>query len=268
MAETYWKSHICLSRILDPYISSAHQVEEFREMMHKTGAIISGSSVLQVFAWVHYDESDLDLYVEASRSQPVSSCLINLGYSRLETNIGMKEGLDPGDGYPGQTEIQHVETYGTDASNRIIQLINTLREPVFAILEFHSSKSLLFILQLNESKQNSPACVMNFVMHARAYSLYLYSTLCDKSTLVCGPTTSKIVDALKKYEERGWMIINNMTIDMMFLDPKSEWIMKYRTIGDELCWSRQIGLANHSWVRDELKLGSQLSGKRLRRISV
>ena len=126
MAETYWNSHICLSRIIGPYVSSVVQIEEFREMMHMTGAIISGSSALQVFAWAHYDESDLDLYVEASRSQIVSSFLINLGYSKLETTIGMKDGLDPGDGYPGKTEIQQVESYRKEGWNRIIQLINTV----------------------------------------------------------------------------------------------------------------------------------------------
>ena len=117
MAETYWNSHICLSRILGPYLSSVVQIEEFREMMHITGAIISGSSALQVFARVHYDESDLDLYVESSRSLMVSSCLINLGYSKLETTIGTKDGLDPRDGYPGKTEIQQVESYRKEGWN-------------------------------------------------------------------------------------------------------------------------------------------------------
>ena len=148
MAETYWNSHICLSRILGPYLSSAVQIEEFREMMHITGAIISGTSALQVFAWVHYDESDLDLYVESSRSPMVSSCLINLGYSKLETTIGTKDRLDPGDGYPGKTEIQQVESYRKEGWNRIIQLINTVREPVFAILQFHSSKTRSIILNI------------------------------------------------------------------------------------------------------------------------
>ena len=97
---------------------------------------------------------------------------------------------------------------------------------------------------------------MNFITHTRAYSLYPYSTHCDKSTMVCGPTTSKILHALKKYEERRWMMINNLSINMMFLHPKSEWNTKYRRIGDQYCWSRQINPVNYGWLKNEFSLGS------------
>ena len=104
-----------------------------------TGAIISGSSVLQVFVRVQYEESDLDLYVEESKAHLVSLCLKNLGYSRLVFGVGTKDSLDPGDGYPGKTETKRVDTFVHQESRRIVQLINTVREPIFAILQFHSS---------------------------------------------------------------------------------------------------------------------------------
>jgi hypothetical protein len=141
LSECYWDSNICLSRILRRYVSTDREVKEFRDMMHNTGAIISGSSALQIFARVHYDESDLDLYVEETKAYSVSLCLSGLGYSRLESNIATKDSLDPGDGYPGKTEIERVETFRRHESERIVQLINTVREPIFAVLQFHSSTS-------------------------------------------------------------------------------------------------------------------------------
>ena len=166
--------------------------------MHNTGAIISGSSALQIFARVHYDESDLDLYVEETKAYSVSLCLSGLGYSRLESNIATKDSLDPGDSYPGKTEIERVETFRHHESERIVQLINTVREPIFAVLQFHSSTSETVVPMI--FNDISTACVMNIVMHTRAYSLYPFSALCAKSTLVCGPTTNKIVGSLQKYE--------------------------------------------------------------------
>lgn len=88
------------------------------------------------------------------------------------------------------------------------------------------------------------ACVMNFITDSKAYSLYPYNTLCEKKTLVCGPTTTKIVDALKKYEDRGWTVLMNMTIDGLILNPTSEINTKYRRTDDAFCWTRQLKSGN------------------------
>jgi hypothetical protein len=98
---------------------------------------------------------------------------------------------------------------------------------------------------------------MDFVMHTVAYSLYPTSTLCDQTTLVCGPTTTKIVKALQKYEQCGWKTIPMMTINMIFLHPQSKWIIKFRRIRDHDCWSRQLQPINHAWMaKDDFKFGS------------
>lgn len=138
--ESYWHSMISLSRILKPFISLDEDVDGFREMMHKTGAIISGSSALQAFARVHYDGSDLDLYVHETKEADVNSFLKFLGYRTSESNIATKEGLDPDDGYPGKTEIIRVATYIRYPSYRVIQVIYTTNAPVLAVLQFHSSE--------------------------------------------------------------------------------------------------------------------------------
>ncbi|KAF8347121.1 hypothetical protein F5887DRAFT_882091, partial [Amanita rubescens] len=222
LTEWYWKSMISLSRILKPYVSSDEEVEDFRRMMRTTGAIISGSSALQAFTREQYDDSDLDVYVEDTKRDIVHSILERMGYSRLESNIGTKDSLDPNDGYPGKTEILHVVTYVKSRSNRVVQVIYTSKAPIFAILQFHST------------------CVLNFITDSKAYCLYPFSTLCEKKTLVCGPTTVKIVDALQKYERRGWTIMANMTIDMLLINPTSEYNIKYRRIDDVFCWSREL----------------------------
>ena len=85
---------------------------------------------------------------------------------------------------------------------------------------------------------------MNVFTDSKAYSLYPYSTFCEKKTLVCGPTTSKILGSLKKYENRGWTVIMNMSIDSYILNSTSEINVKYRRIGDVFCWTRHLKPSN------------------------
>lgn len=138
--ESYWSSKISLTRILKPFVPSDDEVECFRGMMRTTGAIISGSSALQAFARVQYDESDLDLYVKETKEDDVNFFLNGLGYSKLESNIATKEGLDPEDGYPGKSEILQVASYTRASSHRVVQVIYTLNAPILAVLQFHSSE--------------------------------------------------------------------------------------------------------------------------------
>ncbi|KAF8333315.1 hypothetical protein F5887DRAFT_922077 [Amanita rubescens] len=233
LTESYWSSQISLSRILEPYIGNENEIELFRGMMRKTGAVISGSTALQAFARVQYDDSDLDLYVDRSRTGPVRTFLTILGYARLELSRGTNDSLEEGDGYPGKTEINSVDTYVKKGCDRIIQLIGTERDPVFAILQFHST------------------CVMNIITHKTAYSLYPFSTFCERNTLVCGPTTTKIVAALDKYHKRGWKTVSNITVDALFQEPITELIVKQRRIGDVHCWYRDLDPTNSNSSEDD-----------------
>ncbi|KAF8324800.1 hypothetical protein F5887DRAFT_902136, partial [Amanita rubescens] len=195
--------------------------------------IISGSSVLQVFAREKYEESNLDLYVEETKSATVHDFLTRMGYRKLESSIiATKEALEPEDDYPGKTEIQRVMTYSSSTSDRQVQLIQTSREPTLAVLQFHS---------ITKRDENFTACVMNILTDVEAYCLYPFSTFCEKKTLVCGPTTRKINDALSKYERRGWTVLQTQTVDSLCINPTSEYIIKY-----------------HRWVTDSVGRGAWL----------
>jgi hypothetical protein len=132
-----------LARVLDPYFNSNGDIEKLREMMKETGAIISGSTALQFFARDTYCDSDLDIYVEDTKSQIAQLFLTSLGYKILQNAIGTNDGLEPGDGYPGELEIEKVITLVKPGIAQFVQLVCTKREPVVAILQFHSSKSLI-----------------------------------------------------------------------------------------------------------------------------
>jgi hypothetical protein len=148
LTETYWNSRLNLAHVIGPYFDSHHDVQTIREMMKETGAIISGSTALQFFARETYGDSDLDIYVEDNNSNMSLSCLMNLGYNVLPNAIGTKDGLEPGDGYPGELEIEKVITLVKQGNARFVQLVCTRREPVLAVLQFHSSKSTF--VQLNK----------------------------------------------------------------------------------------------------------------------
>jgi hypothetical protein len=141
LTEMYWNSRLNLARVIEPYFDSHHDVQTVREMMKETGAIISGSTALQFFARETYGDSDLDIYVEDTKWKSALSCLTNLGYKVLPNAIGTNDGVEPGDGYPGELEIEKVITLVKGGIARFIQLICTKREPVLGVLQFHSSKS-------------------------------------------------------------------------------------------------------------------------------
>ena len=52
----------------------------FRKEMAKTGALVSGSQVIQFFSCTQYAESDLDLYVHYNEAEYMAMCLVDLGY--------------------------------------------------------------------------------------------------------------------------------------------------------------------------------------------
>lgn len=53
----------------------------FRIMLSDTGAIVSGSFALQFFIRAYYPLSDLDIYVEAKKSEHVGQWLLRNGYT-------------------------------------------------------------------------------------------------------------------------------------------------------------------------------------------
>ncbi|TFK57821.1 hypothetical protein BDN72DRAFT_743052, partial [Pluteus cervinus] len=137
------------------------EMSGFHTRMKYAGALISGSTALQLFERVDYPNSDLDIYVQEDRCSALLQWLDN---RYLLKSIFTR--------YPDT--IQHqgrafskVYTFerNFNGKNSIVQLIVTCNSPLEAILEF------------------SLTCVMNFITHEHAYSLFPYLTFVRREAL-------------------------------------------------------------------------------------
>lgn len=78
---------------------------------------------------------------------------------------------------------------------------------------------------------------MNFITHDKVFSLYPYSTFCDRRLLVWNSVnTSAEWQAVDKYLQRGWQVERLMFLHDMMNRP-SELGVRKRWLGDSLCWS-------------------------------
>lgn len=78
---------------------------------------------------------------------------------------------------------------------------------------------------------------MNIITSSSAYCFYPFSTICQQSTLVCGPITSPATAAVNKYETRGWSPVYAYNADeICSAETPSECKMNRRRVGDASCW--------------------------------
>lgn len=138
----YLISSFNITKILLPYFHTPENVMQFHEMMTHTGAVISGSTALQFFARTHYDESDLDVYMESQHLEEGTETIYALGYQKMErddSDDGDIQAME--DAYPNTLHIETVNTFKNYESNKTIQLVATNCPPLITILDFHSSAS-------------------------------------------------------------------------------------------------------------------------------
>jgi hypothetical protein len=113
-------------------------VREFVKMMKETHAVISGSTALQFFDRTIYQRADLDLYLDSRYLGVWKSKVFGFGY-KLVPRVERKE--TPSDsGYPCFEEIDTLDSFKHEGTNKVIQLMATKASPVRAILDFHSSE--------------------------------------------------------------------------------------------------------------------------------
>ena len=83
------------------------------------------------------------------------------------------------------------------------------------------------------------ACVMNFITHDKAYSLYPRATFEQHRSLVFLRGTAARDKALAKYTERGWSTLNRIT-GGDFHDLNSAFARGPRFVGDSKTWTIPI----------------------------
>ena len=146
IVESYKPVAFSLASVLKAFIEH-EDLTSLQEMMIQTRAIISGSTALQFFARTRYDNSDLDIYIPKGSLKKGADWLLAHGYES-EKRIPAPE--DPEDLFPNACaetperydcldEIVGVYSFKKGNPSKVVQLVATRREPIYAILDFHSS---------------------------------------------------------------------------------------------------------------------------------
>lgn len=222
-------------------------------MQFKTGVLISGSTALQLFGRVRYAESDLDLYAHHRFTFTVAELLTEVGYeytpresqddcftseveavSMIQRNEEMQ--LAPEACQYSGASIAGV--YDFTKGDQKIQLVTTMDSPLGLILSFHSSVFHSSLLSVPNADQHCIACVINFITHSNAYSLYPWETYIQNRALVL-PKRSSLPPPLEKYEQRGWTMVHEMPLwetTYRQSTKESDFARGLRWIGDERCW--------------------------------
>ncbi|KAK0486598.1 hypothetical protein IW261DRAFT_1456297 [Armillaria novae-zelandiae] len=160
----------------------AQQIAQFRELQKELGILIAGSTAINFFERDagEYPDSDLDLYVNHSQCRKVGAFLRKAGYhfrpresqpETFEANLAHVEWLTyfifniptPTSTYANPAIAGVFDFY--NAADKKIQLITSKYSPVDAVLHFHST------------------CVMNFITHSHAYSLYARATFGERRSV-------------------------------------------------------------------------------------
>lgn len=223
---SFYRRAFRIEHILRRYFAS-HEILQFRELQATTATIISGSSALQFFDRTEYADSDLDLYVEHRFRIPVVLWLKNIGYTFVpRSSLG-----------PQNIEIVLDENFGTTSPvtseytdamfvldfmrpnhHHKIQLITSSASPLELVLHFHSS------------------CVMNFITHNKAYSVFPRATFQDRQSLIFARNQKLDLNAREKYENRGWRFIKDIAAEER-QKPFSPFVQGSRYPGDAKCWT-------------------------------
>lgn len=77
------------------------------------------------------------------------------------------------------------------------------------------------------------ACVMNFISHDTAYSLYPFSTFCDHRSILWGILSLREELMADKYNVHSWEVVRFLREDHTL---PFELGVGERKVGDALCW--------------------------------
>jgi hypothetical protein len=150
----YSQLNFDINRILSPYFSE-EDIKSFRLLQLITGAVISGSTVVQFFDRTTYPGSDLDIYVERQYCRDVAYWLMSRGYEYTPLKPDQPKSfveafkswtgndlfslfLQDAAAYTGHGGVDNIFDFFKSGSERKIQLISVKACPIAVILNFHS----------------------------------------------------------------------------------------------------------------------------------
>jgi len=247
---SYIRRNFILQRVLGRYFSD-NDILELRHMQYNTGALISGSTVLQFFDRSYYPESDLDIYVRFDCRRDIALWLEKKGYTMqpyaknpganlcdVLDEMTMQPSDDPF--YPGSFIILEFLKNRGDIKSKI-QLLLANDCPIASILRFHSSEYFSASRRSLQPVTIMIACVMNFIAYDRAYSLYPKGTFITRQSLVTKLVMLHFNEcqlAFNKYKARGWDVL--WTADKLRSYANSPFRTELRRVGDSECWTIPI----------------------------
>ncbi|TDL16736.1 hypothetical protein BD410DRAFT_730928 [Rickenella mellea] len=223
------------------YMSTAYDVDRhlrrfvrdpvgLRNLMRRTGAIISGSFALQVMDRTVYPEGDLDLYVFQRDYIEIGNWFLRhsgFPYSfqpfpfqspDFERALFSKHESQPEYDIPSISGVANFTCMNDeDGSDRKVQIIVAKRAPIQCVLEFHST------------------VVMNVVTHAAAYSFYPKATFEESRSLICNTKVRNAHIAFAKYARRGFQMLATLGPGEMD-SPSSSLYFCDRWANDDRSW--------------------------------
>ncbi|KAJ7750551.1 hypothetical protein B0H16DRAFT_1318604 [Mycena metata] len=209
---------------------------QFRTMLRRCGAIVTGSQMLQFFDRTNYPDSDMDIFLRIGGVSLLGNWLTTQGYSpaapsakytffrnrvqRACSQIITRQG-EP------QTPIRGVYNYyryvatQTVVHHQKIQLVVVDMDPIHhVIFDFHSTG------------------VMNFLSSTRAVSIFPLCTFRYRKSYVARrnrDSPERTALWRNKYRNRGFRVINKRT-----KGAHTDLILGNRTTGDRHCWTIQL----------------------------
>ncbi|KAF9265255.1 hypothetical protein L218DRAFT_861115, partial [Marasmius fiardii PR-910] len=236
--QSYWRRAMRIEDLLSSYFTRSETCQ-FRVIQSLTGALISGSTALQLLNRERYPDSDLDIYVEHRYGSFIGSFLEVIGYKFKPTQEQPKDlevaikkvarEMRKQRGYQGYSQGRgFAGVFNLVRGGRNIQLITAAESPLDIILNFHST------------------VVMNVVSYSYVYSLYPRATFREALSLrtYCNEGAEREL-ARQKYVNRGWKMLNSdgsewklnrSSLSGNATRCSSRWIDKLRRLGDSFCW--------------------------------
>ncbi|KAK7032394.1 hypothetical protein VNI00_013142 [Paramarasmius palmivorus] len=225
-----------------------NHVNLFRGLQMETGALVSGSAVVQYLSRRQLSPSDLDIFVTKDYVLLIGRFLFQRGYvfSPMVTlmdgrkRLSEEQPLDfveavydelikakPNTGEVADryevTEIAGVFNFvkATGGNGERVQVIATEGEPRFVFVFTNFRVSL--------------ALVMNIASATEVVSLYPWTSFVENRALYLKKDTRAVLSARRKYEDRGWASIDMLSAEQ-YLDRSSELSSVPRWVGDGRCW--------------------------------
>ncbi|KAF7980411.1 hypothetical protein HWV62_38228 [Athelia sp. TMB] len=258
--ETYQRTTFSINKHLEFFLPD---VISFRNMQMRTGAIISGSNVVQFMDRTHYEDADLDIYVNPGHGQEV-------GVHMIETQGFRAIGRGQGGAGLATLSLEDSLTRATAMARRADER---------AAITRYNQRSICIVFSMERTTEDGKilraqiivatecvfnavmnfhsTCVMNVITYDRAVSFYPLATFearKNNQVIAYGTSQSSLTSAraaILKYDARGFAKPAQRSKKMV------RELYQYgcdRKVGDRWCWTIKFDLAGiepRQWLESD-----------------